>query len=137
MKQLKILSIVIIAIALGFVSCKKDKKSPSNIIQEGNWKVTLYNDSGTDETNYFADYIFTFNSDGSASAIKSSSTMSGSWSTGTDDSQEKLILNFGSTSPFDKLNNDWHIIEKTTTKIRMEDVSGGNGGTDLLTLEKI
>jgi hypothetical protein len=38
--------------------------------------------------------------------------------------------------PFDELNDDWHIIEETSTKIRLQDVSGGSGGTDLLTFEK-
>jgi hypothetical protein len=137
MKHLTISIIAVIILASGFSSCKKDKTNPSDIIQNGNWKVTLYNDSGTDETYHFADYSFTFNSNGSVSAVKSSGTVSGNWSTGTDDSQDKLILNFGATSPFDKLNDDWHIVEKISDKIRMEDVSGGGSGTDLLTFEKI
>ncbi len=137
MKHLKLLSLAVLLTAAGLTSCKKDDSSPSDILQNGDWKVTLYNDSGTDETYYFTDYSFHFNSGGSVSAVRSSQTVTGSWTEGSDDSQEKLVLNFGAISPFDKLNDDWHIIEKTTTKMRLEDVSGGNGGTDLLTFQKI
>ena len=46
-------------------------------------------------------------------------------------------MNFGvTTSPIAELEKDWHIVEKTSTKLRMEDVSGGAGGTDYLTLER-
>jgi hypothetical protein len=60
----------------------------------------------------------------------------GTWSTGSDDSQKKLYLTFNSPPDFNELSDDWHILEETSTKIRLEDVSGGNGGTDLLTFEK-
>jgi len=46
------------------------------------------------------------------------------------------VLNFGNTIPFNELNDDWEILEESATKIRMQDVSGGSGGTDLLTFEK-
>ena len=78
----------------------------------------------------------TFSDNGSVSAVASSGSVSGAWSTGSDDSQPKLYLDFGAIAPWDDLNSDWHIIENTDSKIRLEDVSGGNGGTDLLTFEK-
>ncbi|MBE0636954.1 MAG: hypothetical protein IH598_00365 [Bacteroidales bacterium] len=105
------------------------------MVQNGNWRITTYNDSGTDETYHFTDYIFTFNN-GTMTATKGSSVVTGSYANGTDDSQKKFILNFGTTSPFDELNDDWHVIEEASAKIRLEDVSVGNGGTDLLTFEK-
>ena len=36
----------------------------------------------------------------------------------------------------DELNSDWHIIEQNSNTIKLEDVSGGNGGTDYLTFIK-
>ena len=40
------------------------------------------------------------------------------------------------TSTLSSLNDDWHILEQTAKKIKLEDVSGGNGGTDYLTFEQ-
>jgi len=141
MNPLKLSTIILTLLVFALSACKKDSNSPttntiSNIVQQGNWRVTLYNDSGTDETNHFTGYAFTFNSNGTLVAIKSSSTVNGTWNSGSDDSQNKLYLNFGASLSFDKLNHDWHLLEKTTTKIRLEDVSAGIGGTDLLTFEK-
>ena len=54
-----------------------------------------------------------------------------------DDSHHKLHINFVTTSEFEELNDDWHILEETSAIIRLEDISGGNGGTDYLTFERI
>ena len=144
MKKLEKISIIIWALLVFCLpSCSNDDDlmnavniSSANAIQQGAWKVTLYNDSGKDETYHFTGYTFSFNTDGTAVATKNSVVVKGTWSTGNDDSQSKLYLNFGASNPFDELNDDWHVIEQTATKIRLEDVSGGNGGTDLLTFEK-
>ena len=121
-----------------FSSCKKDSVSAnvSTTIQNGSWKISLFNDSGNDETNHYTGYSFNFGSGGAVSASNGSSSVSGSWSTGTDDSQNKLNLNFGDNGNFGDLSDDWHIISESSTKIELEDVSGGNGGTDLLTFVK-
>jgi hypothetical protein len=58
------------------------------------------------------------------------------WAVGNDDSQVKLILNFTATSPFDEIYGDWRIIELISTKVRLDDVSGGLSGTDYLTFER-
>jgi hypothetical protein len=124
-------------------SCKKDDNSTSNTnsnlsstIQQGTWKVTSYIDSGTDETNHYTGYAFQFNSNGTVVATKTGSTVNGTWSNGTDDSQVKLYLDFGATNPFDELNDDWDVLEQSSTIIKLQDVSGGGSGTDYLTFEK-
>ncbi len=43
---------------------------------------------------------------------------------------------FASPADFAELSDDWEIISHSATKIELRDVSGGNGGTDLLTFEK-
>ncbi|HOY47917.1 MAG TPA: hypothetical protein PL185_04375 [Flavobacteriales bacterium] len=125
-------------------ACKRDDNSsndqsvPSQVlnnVQQGNWIITLFNDSGSDELYHFTGKTFAF-SNGTVTTTHNGATISGTYSSGTDDSMNKFLLNFGSVSPFDELNDDWHIIEQTKTKLRLQDVSGGNGGTDLLIFEK-
>ncbi len=43
---------------------------------------------------------------------------------------------FASPADFAELSEDWDIISHTASKIELKHVSGGNGGTDLLTFEK-
>jgi hypothetical protein len=139
MNTQKIFQTAVIALFLLLLSsCKKDSVSAnvSTTIQNGSWKISLFNDSGNDETNHFTGYSFNFGSGGAVSASNGSSSVSGSWSTGNDDSQNKLNLNFGDNGNFGELSDDWHIISESSTKIELEDVSGGNGGTDLLTFVK-
>ena len=144
MKRIAGITVMAFFMAIALLSCKKnDTSSNSNTLQtsavvtQGTWKITLYNDSGTDETANYTGYTFSFISGGSASAIFGSVVTNGTWNSYNDDSQNKLYLNFGGTAPLAKLKVDWHIIEKTTLKIRLEDVSGGGGGTDYLTFERL
>jgi len=45
-------------------------------------------------------------------------------------------IDFSSPAQFFELSDDWEIIEKSTTVIKLKDVSGGNGGIDYLTFTK-
>ena len=103
MNTQKIFQTSVIALFLLLLSsCKKDSVSAnvSTTIQNGSWKISLFNDSGNDETNHFTGYSFNFGSGGAVSASNGSSSVSGSWSTGNDDSQNKLNLNFGDNGNF-------------------------------------
>ena len=140
MKKFIIISTITLLVIALFSSCKMDDStsSPSstNSIQQGQWKITSYIDSGNNETSHYTGYAFVFASGGVVSATKQGSSVNGSWSSGTDDSQLKLYLTFTAT-PFSELNDDWHIVQQTSSLIQLEDVSGGNGGTDYLTFEKL
>lgn len=136
-----ILTGIVMLTAFSLTSCKKDNTTPStkqtlSHIEDGTWKITLFNDSGKDEMYHFQDYTFKF-SDGIISVTGSGNSISGSYSISESGSKVKLVMSFGASSPFDELNDDWNVLESTPEKIRLEDVSGGNGGTDILTFEKI
>ncbi len=125
------------------ISCQQDDPpSPvtagnvSSTVSSGNWRITYYYDSDHNETSSFTGYNFTFNSSGSVVAVKNTTEVTGTWATGTDDSQVKLILAFPAGTEFGELSDDWHVLERTDTKIGLRDISGGNGGTDYLTFEK-
>jgi hypothetical protein len=67
----------------------------------------------------------------------------GTWSitdsnSNDDDSLDDLDfnINFTVSNQLDDLSDDWDIISYTETEIKLIDVSGGNGGTDYLTLSK-
>lgn len=140
MKTLSKLLVIAGLFMMAFASCKKDDNSSSpssSMVTQGQWKVTLFSENGVVETSKFSNYVFTFNSNGTVSAVRSGSTVNGSWSDGNDDSQKKLNMNFASPVDFTEISDDWHILQESSSKIELEDVSGGNGGTDLLTFEKI
>jgi hypothetical protein len=128
-----------------FTSCQKADNSATQTITPaivnstvvtGNWRVTYYFDTDHDETASFAGYEFIFGANGVVTANKAGTTVTGTWSSGYDDSRVKLILSFTSPASFSEISDDWHVIERTNSKIRLQDVSGGNGGTDYLTFEK-
>jgi len=140
----KIFALVTVFIALGLTSCKKDEPSTSTIttsnvtttVSAGTWRVTYYWDTNRDETANFNGFNFTFGTSNLVSASNSLLTINGTWSIANDDSKIKLILAFTTNANFIEISDDWHVIERTDTKIRLQDVSGGNGGTDYLTFEK-
>lgn len=130
--------LILAASLITFSSCNKTSTNAktSKVVTAGTWIITSFLDNGNDRTSRFSGYKFDFKSNGELTASNGSNTIVGTWNSSNDDSQDKLILEMGTTSPFSELNDDWHIIEKTSTKIKLEDVSGGNGGTDNVTFEK-
>ena len=115
----------------------------TNAMQVGTWRITSYVDSGQNETNDFTGYNFTFSANGTLTATNGTTTYTGSWSVtdsnSSDDSPEDVDFNINFTSPpnFEELSDDWDIISHSSTKIELIDISGGNGGTDYLTFEKL
>jgi len=140
---MKKISFVALAFSL-LISCSRSDDNSSSIsttavtntVVSGTWRITYYWDTDHEETSSFSNYSFTFASGGTITAVKTGSTVTGTWNTGIDDSKTKLYLSFASPASFAELSDDWHVIERTDTKIRLQDVSGGNGGTDFLTFEK-
>jgi hypothetical protein len=155
MKKLKLISILSLVFVLNVASmCSDNDDSNStanptpviNTVSQGTWRITFYEDSGVNETTNYSNYIFTFGANGVLTAVNTN-TYTGSWSVTSDNSTDDSPSNdldfnilFTAPSPaifVDDLSDDWDIISYTSTKIELVDVSGGNGGTDYLTFEKI
>jgi hypothetical protein len=122
-----------------FASCENNNTSTNaaSVIVNGNWRVSLYSENGIVKTTDFSGYTFTFNANGTIQVNKAGlATVNGTWSKGNDDSKEKIIINFGTISLFDELNEDWEVVENTNTSIKLQHISGGNGTTDILHFEK-
>lgn len=141
---MKKITFALFAVVLLFSSCKKDNavsvKNTENTISKGSWKATTFIEDGTDELTHLSGYVFTFEDNGTVKAVKSGVTTTGTWSVGEesgDDSNSNIHLNINfTTDPLTEISDDWHVMSVTSSKIELEDVSGGNGGTDELILEK-
>ncbi|MBT8283646.1 MAG: hypothetical protein KJO86_07935 [Muriicola sp.] len=118
----------------------------SNLVVSGSWTITNYVDSGTDETSDYSGYSFTFNADGSLEAVNGTTVIIGSWSVTSDDSSDDddydsmddidFNIFFSAPPNFEELTDDWDIVSRSSTRIELIDISGGNGGTDTLTFER-
>lgn len=145
MKKLVLLMAAGSFLVLG--ACKKDDEKKMEEIEasvtSGTWRVTYFNDSGTDETENFAYYDFTFSSSGTLTATNYVSTYTGTWSitdgNTSDDDPNQLEFNiyFNYSNDFADLNDDWDVQSSDSKSLSLADVSGGNGGTDLLTFTKL
>lgn len=150
--------LIMLSFSLMSSTCSKDDDINTNdnsveinqikaTVQSGSWRITSFIDSGTDETSHFTGYSFTFKSNGTLTASNGSNTFNGTWSV-TDSSNSNDDSNSNSDIDFniyfatpanfnDDLTEDWDIELYNSTKIQLIHVSGGNGGTDTLTFEKI
>jgi hypothetical protein len=131
--------------------CSSDDNSSSstdptpviNIVSQGTWRITSYVDSGTNETNHFTGYNFTFGASSVVTATNGTNTYTGTWSIVTDSSNDDnpssdldFNIAFASPADFEDLTDDWDIVTYTATTISLIDISGGNGGTDTLVFTK-
>ncbi len=109
----------------------------TNIFIDGQWFVESYIDDGDDQTIDYNGYTLTFNANGSVVAVNGGTTINGTWGVMEDGNELQVMLNFGTAVPFDEFNDDWDVLAYTTTRVQLFDVSGGNGGTDYLTFQKL
>ena len=112
-----------------------------NVVATGRWTITYFFDTDKEETDKFNGYTFDFGSGGTLNALNGPVTHSGSWSVtddGDSDNYEHIDFNISFSAPEDfvELSEDWKIISISNSKIALRHISGGNGGTDLLTFEK-
>jgi hypothetical protein len=155
MKNLKKIKFSLV-IAMLFVlttssMCSNDDDSPTsstnpsdiiNIVNNGTWRITYYYDTDHEETSNFNGYNFTFGESNVLTASNGTNSYTGTWSVtdsnSNDDNLSDLDFNIAFSSPaqFEELTDDWEIIEKSSTSIKLKDVSGGNGGIDYLTFAK-
>lgn len=122
----RILSALLVIIAVFAVSCEKSDSSSTDtgqIVTSGTWRVTLFTDSGNNETADFNGYTFTFSDGGTLTAIKSGVSKTGTWSVSS--SSNKFNIDLGpkidTNKPLGELTDDWKILSKSATEIRLTD----------------
>jgi hypothetical protein len=107
-----------------------------NTLSDGLWFVASYTEDSDDQTTDYVGYELNFDSNGTVTASNGSTTNNGTWS--VFNSGNEVMLNFGTAMPFQELNDDdWDVISSSDTEVVLQDVSGGGGGTDTLTLQKL
>jgi hypothetical protein len=154
MKKIKSISaILFLFIVTIFSSCSDeddvavnnsvDPTPVINIVNNGTWRVTFYEDSSVDETSNFTGYNFSFGAGNVLSTTNGTNTYSGTWSVTSDNSMDDSPSNdldfniaFSAPANFADLTDDWNVISYTATRIQLIHVSGGGGGTDYITFEK-
>ena len=106
-----------------------------NQLTTGIWYLNLYDDDGVNETCDYSQYAFRYNTDGTAMAMSANDLIHGFWTVAQDNGSYELVFNFdvdGNNDPLEDLNDSWDIEDFNENLISLMDVSGGNGGTDLL-----
>ena len=107
-----------------------------NVLKEGSWKVTYFFEE-SDQTHAFEGISFTFSADGTAQALSGSDVVNGTWDSDGDNGHLEVEFDFEQHLPYDKISEDWEIIEFTETKIQMEHKSDDGTHVRLLTFERI
>lgn len=128
--------LAVVVLLLSASACSNSKKDVVTVpIVDGPWRITYYWDRDHEETSQFTDYTFSFLANNVLEANNGGSKTAGTWMQGTDDSTPKLILAFG-VAPLSDLNEDWHILEQSSNRIKLQHISGGDGHIDYLTFER-
>jgi hypothetical protein len=134
----RILSSLLIAMTVFASSCLigGSDSTTVQVVTSGTWKVTLFTDSGNDETSDFNGYTFTFTDGGTLTAVKNGITKTGTWS--VNNSSNKFNIDLGakvdSNKPLGELTDDWKILSNTETVIRLTD--DNSSSNEFLTFTK-
>jgi predicted small secreted protein len=111
---------------VAFASCntqKGDISNTSQYVNSGNWKVSLFTDSGNNETSNYTGYTFTFSDNGTISAVSTGNSRTDTWSVSS--SSNKFIIDLGAKNDpsnlLGELSNDWKILSSSATEIRLGD----------------
>lgn len=103
-----------------FISaCSRDNNNNGNP-SDGTWRVTLFTDSGNDETSDFTGYTFVFGTNG-VLTVSGSSPKTGTWSQTSSDFNINLGDKSDSNKPLGELTDDWDIISVSATEIKLQD----------------
>jgi len=140
MKKLMLtLGILILSACLNGCS-KNDNPGPNdpdyliNIVTQGTWRITYFVYGGTEKTADFTGYEFTFTDVAVLLAQKGTTKVNGIWNVLSENGGLRMIVSFSSPVAFFELANEWHVIEATATKVKLNVVV--TGGTNYLTFEQ-
>jgi len=118
--------------------CVEDDNDTAPLVEyltTDTWYVAYFFD-GDDLTSNYCEFEFVFLTEGTVLAYNGIDYYVGSWAVGVDGDNHYLELDFGDDIPFNELNDDWDVLKASMEVIALEDVSGGNTGSDYLTFDR-
>lgn len=95
----------------------------TTVATSGTWRVTLFTDSGNNETTDFSGYTFVFNSGGVVTATNGGVSKNGVWSSGSSKFNIDLGPKDNTNKPLGELTDDWKIISTSDNEIKLKDDS--------------
>lgn len=101
--------------------------SLEDILTTGTWHVSYYFEEH-DETYEYSGYNFTFNTNGTSTTVKNTTTINGDWDI-HDGTPQRLDLHFDG-SQLHNLETNWDVQEFTSTYIRLRKSGGGGSGSE-------
>lgn len=126
-------------IALFFLlSCTRSSDNTATqdeVLASGSWRVTLFTDSGNNETSDFNGYSFSFNTDGTLT-VSGTQSKTGTWSRSSSSSKFNIDLGAKSNAnkPLGELTDDWRIVSITATEMQLKD--DNDASQELLTFTR-
>lgn len=125
---------------IGTCETQSNQSTLSEVVVQGTWMVSFFMDEGHDETYEFNGYTFVFNQNGTLVATKNSINTNGNWESYPHDGNTKFEIDFpggGGNGALHYLEEDWIVLEYTTSSIKLSHQNGGGGESHLITLTKI
>ena len=116
----------------------KEEEETNDLLISGIWEVTLFQDE-EDQTSDFAEYLFTFNEDGSLIAEINEVEVIGIWEVSSDEIDDTLEIEFEfdtDEEPLIFLNEEWEVLTRSETAIQMT-AEGDDDTERFLTISKI
>jgi len=126
-------------------SCGKDELNDSTPVTTqavsaslvtGGWQITLFNKDGRNITDEFRSFVFTFNENKTAMAINEILTAHGTWDSKIVEGRTALEVYFPNPPFITQLNGVWPVVEKTNSKIILENVNSEGEAISVLVFEK-
>lgn len=112
-----------------------DDSNFTAVLLNGKWQVESFIEDEFNRTGELTGYAFTFNSNKSVTAVKTTTTIPGVWETDGDSGELELLISMSGNDPFDDISEDWTVKEFTSTTIRLE--KGDADDTKILVFKKL
>lgn len=105
-------------------------------LTDGSWEITYFFDE-TNRTSEYESFAFTFNEDDTVIAANGALSINGTWQSFGDDGILEIAFDFGEDNPFEDINDNWEVIEYSSSIIKLKNMSGGDGSVSTLIFGKI